>query len=157
LISDDAIVGLVGVVVGTVSSGGLQFLSARRAEARDRRSAVTLVRAELVHARALIDGANRDPKAWRIVAAPYVTATSWEAFRDRLTRDSEIDIGKLSAAYIGILGIQSMIPLGKPAPAFVETALPAINRAIEHLEDWQEHRGWQRRLIGRTGRRAMEP
>jgi len=148
-ISSDAITGLIGVVIGSGTTGGFQLWMTHRSERRDCDAAIVLVRADLVHARALIEGADRDPKAWRVVAPPYVTTTVWESYRNTLARDPRINLGILNGAYISILGIQSMIPLGTPDPNFVPQALDALSQAIEHLD---QHRVRRRLLPRRPGR-----
>jgi hypothetical protein len=56
----------------SATTGGFQLWMARRAERLDNRAAVRLVRAEIVHARAMIEGAATNPKACAVVVPPQL-------------------------------------------------------------------------------------
>jgi hypothetical protein len=82
----EAIFGLVGVIVGAVVTGGVEFVAERRREAALLRKAARLVEAELDEAATIFEGALEDGKLWSGSNRPEVP--SWREYAPCLRRGS---------------------------------------------------------------------
>jgi hypothetical protein len=85
----EAIFGLVGVIVGAVVTGGVEFVAERRREAALLRKAARLVEAELDEAATIFEGALEDGKLWSGSNRPEVP--SWREYAPVLAEGLDTD------------------------------------------------------------------
>ncbi len=132
-ISSDAITGFIGVVTGSAITGGFQLYLAMRNERRDHRAAVRRVAVELLNAQAMSNYAKVNPGQWRRLAEQMET-DAWDKYADDLARDPRVEFGIIAGGYKGAQGIQAISAMRPPTDPFLNDAVDAIGKAVDHLQ-----------------------
>lgn len=135
--SPDAVAGFVGVVTGSIMTGGFQFTLATRAERADRRVAIRKVRSELDRASMLIevyqdavDTGDADEEMWRKLLE-RLRLEEWQQYSSVLGRWRRFRYHEVSAAY---LAIEETLRQQTP-PSTLNVFAAAIGVARRHLAE----------------------
>lgn len=129
---------LLGVVVGSVSTGGFQLMLARRVDHLDARTAKRRVSSELQVVKIAIGWVQQNPKFGQMVVDRLAAKAQWEAHGDRLARTlSKAAWVDVDDAY-GVaeaLRRMAMLPSQDWGDALLADALARVNKALQHLTE----------------------
>jgi hypothetical protein len=128
----EAIFGLVGVLVGSVTTGMLQWLLARRAERIEGRAAIRLVMQDFFSAQALARPV-RATGVWGIELDDFILE-GWIEYRKRLASDLDPEMWKRVEG--SALGIRHLAALRSSAKAQSRDFLPTERNDFERIGQW---------------------
>jgi hypothetical protein len=154
-ISSDAIMGLVGVLTGSVVTGGFQLALAARIDHRDARAARRLVRSELGAYEAALAYLAENGTWLPPLREELLNRSQWTANSDRLARDLPVNVWKrIDFVYWDQATFVERIE-GNPARLQAQTLLDHVRAAISDLDQLDQRRPLLRLWTGR--RPALQP
>jgi hypothetical protein len=145
-----AIFGLVGVLIGGLLTGGVDYVMSRREERETMRSLARALHAELLEMRSQCSFCA-DLGNWHLIDQTFVLPSVWQ--------DHELVLGRLltweqwaglQAVRVSQAGVRQLAQLSNEAPQLRQTQLPTVTaaaiEAIDHvLPDFERLAGATRR------------
>lgn len=132
-----AIFGLVGVLIGGLLTGGVDYMMRRREERETMRSLARAIHAELLDMRSQCEFCS-DLGNWHLVDQAFKLPSVW--------RDHELVLGRLltweqwaglQAVRVSQVGVRQLAQLSNEAPQLKEVQLPTVTaaaiEAIDHV------------------------
>jgi hypothetical protein len=123
----EAIFGLVGVVVGALVTGGVEFLAERRRESSLRRKAARLVEAELDQAARALETALDAGRSWNPPSVP-----SWAEYAPVLADSLDTDDWQVVESAVGMIKIEEMGQPDRP-PAREEVERESLDEEVHRV------------------------